>query len=60
MRALELMNNPEAAQAADDWNNLFQESGPGAEFFATAQAKLDSQAEVGVMNEVARREEQNR
>ena len=56
MRALELMNNPEASRAADDWNNLFEQSNQGAEFFATQQAQLDNQAEVKVMDEVARRE----
>ena len=58
MRALELMNNPEASRAAEDWNNLFEKSNQGAEFFATQQAQLDNEAEVSVMNEVARREEQ--
>ena len=58
MRALELMNNPEASRAADDWNNLFEQSNQGAEFFATQQAQLDNQAEVKVMDEVARREAQ--
>ena len=56
MRALELMNNPEAANAANDWNNLFEQSNQGAEFFATQQAQLDNQAEVKVMDEIARRE----
>ena len=56
MRALELMNNPEAMQAADDWNNLFEQSNQGAEFFATQQARLNNEAEVKVMDEVARRE----
>ena len=59
MRALELMNNPEASKAAEDWNNLFEKSNQGAEFFATQQAQLDNEAEVSVMNEVARREARN-
>lgn len=50
------MNNPEAAQAADNWTNLFEESNQGAEFFASQQAKLNNEAEVQVMDEIARRE----
>ena len=32
MRALELMNNPEAAAATDRWMNLFGTSNQGIEF----------------------------
>ena len=49
MRALELMNNPEASRAADDWNNLFEQSNQGAEFNATKQANANAQAEVAVL-----------
>ena len=54
--AMDLMNNPELAQGVDNWNNLFQESNQGAEFFATQQRDADEAADTQVMNEIARRE----
>ena len=56
--AMDLMRNPELAQAVDNWNGLFQGSNQGAEFFATQQAQADAAADTKVMNEVARREAQ--
>ena len=56
MRALELMNNPEAAAATDRWMTLFGDSNQGAEFNASLQARLDSEAETQVMNEIAAQE----
>lgn len=54
--ALDLMNNPELAQNVNDWNNLFQDSNQGAEFFATKQQMANDVAETKVMNEIAKSE----
>ncbi len=56
MRALELMNNPEAMAATDRWMNLFNESNQGAEFNASMQARLNNEAETQVMNKIAAEE----
>ena len=54
--AMDLMRNPELANAVNNWNGLFQESNQGAEFFATQQAQADEAADTAVMNEIAKRE----
>jgi hypothetical protein len=41
-RALELMNNPEAAQRTDEWMNQFGQSNEGAEFNRSKQAEADA------------------
>ena len=56
MRALELMNNPEAIAATDRWMSLFGQSNQGVEFNAARQAQLDAQAETQVMNRIAAEE----
>ena len=49
-RAMELMTNPVAQQATNNWMNLFNQSNPGADFNATKQAQANSQAEVAVLD----------
>ena len=48
-RAMELMMNPAAMQATDNWMSMFSQSNQGAEFNATKQANANAQAEVAVL-----------
>ena len=48
-RAMELMRNPEAIAATNNWMNMFSQSNPGAEFNATKQAQANAIAETAVM-----------
>ena len=58
MRALELMNNPEAAEATNNWMNLFSQSNQGMEFNMSKQQQANGIAETQVMNDIARQEAQ--
>ena len=49
-RAMELMNNPVAQAATDNWMSMFMDSNQGAEFMAARQAQANSQAEVEVLD----------
>ena len=49
-RAMELMTNPAAQQATDNWMNLFSQSNQGQEFNMAKQSQADSQAEVAVLD----------
>lgn len=56
MRALQLMNDPEAMQATNNWMNMFGESNQGAEFNMHKQQLMNQEAEVAVMDKVAAQE----
>ena len=49
-RALELMTNPEAVAATDNWMGMFGQSNQGAEFNMTKQAMASEQAELAVLD----------
>ena len=53
MRALQLMNDPEAIQATENWMNMFNESNQGAEFNMHKQDVMNQEAEVEVLDEIA-------
>ena len=58
MRALELMNNPEAAMATNNWMNMFGQSNEGMQFNQAKQQQADQFAETQVMNRIAEQEVQ--
>ena len=49
-RAMELMTNPAAQAATNNWMRMFMDSNPGADFMASRQAKANAQAEVAVLD----------
>ena len=56
MRALQLMTDPEAIKATDNWMSMFGESNQGAEFNMHKQQLMNQEAEVQVMDEIAAKE----
>ncbi len=49
-RAMELMTNPSAQAATNNWMNLFSQSNQGQEFNMAKQQQANSQAEVAVLD----------
>ena len=56
MRALALMNDPEAMAATNNWMNMFGQSNQGAEFNMAKQQLMNQEAEVAVMDQIAAKE----
>ena len=49
-RAMELMTNPAAQAATNNWMNLFSQSNQGLEFNMAKQQQANAQAEVAVLD----------
>ena len=49
-RAMELMTNPAAQAATNNWMDMFGQSNQGTEFNMAKQQQADEQAELAVLN----------